>query len=331
MIEVKGAPKIKGLSFRRFRDKEDFARMVAVSQRSWLADGFEWLQTEEDIAISYKGREDRSLDDDLIMIEADGEVVGYGEIFTETIDKKSKIYWNSVHLLPEWRCRGLRETVFDFNERENLCRAKEGSYMGYLQAWANESPNDWRTIVLSKGFTPSWHILEMVRPNLDNIPDFPLPDGLEVRKVTERDYPQIWAGMKQAFRDEPWYTEWRFDDAHFRQWVESPDLDSDLWQVAWDGDKVVGTVQNFVKKAENEAFARSRGHTERIFVSRSWQRKGVARALISRSLKMLRDMGLQDATLDVNAENVSGALDLYQKMGYLPTYHFTFFRKQLRP
>jgi mycothiol synthase len=169
----------------------------------------------------------------------------------------------------------------------------------------------------------------MVRSNLDNIPIYALPDGLEVKPVTSVDCRQVWEGMKQAYRKEPWFTESKFDDARFKQWIDSPDFSSELWQAAWDGDRIVGIVQNFVKKEENEAFVRRRGHTERIFVAPSWQRKGVARALISRSLGMLRDMGMEDATLDVTAENVSGALHLYESMGYRATNHFTFYRKSL--
>jgi mycothiol synthase len=34
--------------------------------------------------------------------------------------------------------------------------------------------------------------LQMVRPNLDDIPDFALPDGLEIRPVTTDHYRAIW-------------------------------------------------------------------------------------------------------------------------------------------
>jgi len=331
MTHVHDAPSINGISFRRFESDSDYSAMSTISTKSWLADGFEWIQTAQDIASSYRDTEDRNPFKDILLIEGGSETVGYGEINIEKRDDRTVILWNSVHLLPEWRGRGIREAVFEFNEKELKARAKAASSRGFFQVWANDAPNDWKSIVLANGFKPSWHVLEMVRRNLDDIPHHHLPEGLEVRPISSGDYRQIWEGMRQAYSEEPWFTESRFDEAHFRQWVDSPDFSSDLWQVAWDSDKVVGTVQNFVKKEENETFGRKRGHTERIFVIPSWQRRGVARALISRSLRMLREMGLKEATLDVTAENVSGALHLYESMGYRAINHFTFYRKPILP
>jgi ribosomal protein S18 acetylase RimI-like enzyme len=219
--------------------------------------------------------------------------------------------------------------VFDFNEAELIRRAKGSNSRGYLQAWACDEPNDWKSLLLSRGFEPSWDVLELVRPDFENIPDCPLPKGLEVKEVTRQDLRQVWDGMKTAYKKEPWYTDWKFDEVHYNQWIEDPSLAPELFKAAWDGDKIVGIVQNFIKEEENEAFGRRRGHTERIFVVPSWQRKGVAKALISCSLSMLRDMGMKDATLDVTAKNVSGALGLYMKLGYKQVHRFTFYRKPI--
>jgi len=329
MTQVKGAPRIKGLKFRRFKDKSDYAAMSVVSQKSWLADGFEWIQTEEDVAGVYKDSEDRDPVKDILIIETDRKIVGYGEATTERTEEDTLLLWNSVHLLPEWRGKGIREAVFEFNESELIRRARRADTRSQFQTWANDASNDWKSLVLTRGFKPSWHVLEMVRSNLNDIPVFDLPDGLEIRQVAPRDYRQLWEGMRDAYKQEPWFTEARFDETHFNQWKNSSDLSPELWQAAWEGERIVGIVQNFVKKEENEAFGRKRGHTERIFVVPGWQRKGVARALISRSLAVLRDIGMVDATLDVTAENVSGALDLYQSLGYKAVYHFTFYRKEL--
>jgi len=331
MIEVKGAPAVEQLSFRRLKDGSDYALMSAISRKSWLADGFEWIQTEEDIAQNYADRDKRDPIRDIVLIDVGSETVGFGEILTERVDGDSTAFRNSVHLLPEWRGKGIREAVFDFNEKELLKRKREANVTYYFQTWANDEPNDFKSIVLSKGYVPSWHILEMVRSDLDHIPVCELPHGLEVRPVAPRDYRQIWGSMKEAFRGEPWYVESKYDDDGYKQWVESPEFSPELWQVAWDGDKVVGTVQSYVKKEENEAFGRKRGHTEQIFVAPTWQRKGVASALITRSLVKLRDIGMRDATLDVGvvADKVSGALMLYQSMGYRTLHHFTFYRKPI--
>jgi ribosomal protein S18 acetylase RimI-like enzyme len=64
-------------------------------------------------------------------------------------------------------------------------------------------------------------------------------------------------------------------------------------------------------------------------VRRPYRKQGLAKALIARSLMMLKDMGLEGARLGVDSENLSGALHLYQSMGYEVTRTMTIFRKPL--
>ncbi len=149
------APSIKGISFRRFGSDSDYSAMSTISTKSWLADGFEWIQTEQDIASSYRDMEDRDPFKDILLIEDGSETVGYGEITIEERDDRIVILWNSVHLLPEWRGRGIREAVFEFNEKVLKARAKSADSRGFFQVWANDAPNDWKSIVLANGFKPS--------------------------------------------------------------------------------------------------------------------------------------------------------------------------------
>ena len=63
--------------------------------------------------------------------------------------------------------------------------------------------------------------------------------------------------------------------------------------------------------------------------ARNWRRKGIASALLARSLAALRDNGMTEATLDVDAENLSGALRIYERLGFEKRHHFVFYRKPL--
>ena len=66
-----------------------------------------------------------------------------------------------------------------------------------------------------------------------------------------------------------------------------------------------------------------------IFVRRRWRNRGIAKAFISRSLRILNEHGMTEATLDVDTENPSGALRLYESLGFKPYSEFTYCRKQL--
>ena len=49
---------------------------------------------------------------------------------------------------------------------------------------------------------------------------------------------------------------------------------------------------------------------------RPWRRRGLARALVMRSLAVLRDRGLTSAGLGVDADNANEALRLYTECGF---------------
>ncbi len=86
-------------------------------------------------------------------------------------------------------------------------------------------------------------------------------------------------------------------------------------------------VLNFVNHEENEEYKRQRGYTEGICVRRPWRRQGLAKALIARSFRVLKDLGLVEAALGVDTENPNGALQLYQGMGFRPVKRHTTYRK----
>jgi ribosomal protein S18 acetylase RimI-like enzyme len=102
----------------------------------------------------------------------------------------------------------------------------------------------------------------------------------------------------------------------YQRWVTEPIHNPDLWKVAWDGDQVAGMVGNFLDKKENQEFNRNRGYTEDIWVRRPWRGRGLAKALIAESIRMFKEMGMEETCLGVDAENPNGALRLYTSMGY---------------
>lgn len=75
-------------------------------------------------------------------------------------------------------------------------------------------------------------------------------------------------------------------------------------------------VWNFINMTENEKRERLRGYTESISVRRPWRGKGIAKALICRSMKMMKALGMTEVALGVDSQNISGATKLYYSLGY---------------
>ena len=80
----------------------------------------------------------------------------------------------------------------------------------------------------------------------------------------------------------------------------------------------MSVVQNCIGREENRIFNKRVGHTEEIFAVKDWQHRGVASALVSRSLRLLTKLGMTEASLDVDTDNISGAKRLYTSLGHRP-------------
>ena len=130
----------------------------------------------------------------------------------------------------------------------------------------------------------------MRRHGLDDIPDAPLPDGLEIRPVAEDQWRTILDAENEAFRDHWGHRE--MTESDFTTTFDRAELDTDLWVVAWDGDQVAGVVQNWIWPEENERLGVKRGWLEHISVRRPWRRRGLARAITAASLVKFREVGL---------------------------------------
>ena len=111
--------------------------------------------------------------------------------------------------------------------------------------------------------------------------------------------------------------------------VEAPDTDPTLWQVAWDGGQVAGSVLPTIYAKENRTLGAHRGVLDHVSVRRPWRRRGVARALIVAALEGLRERGMTSANLGVDADNPNGALGLYESLGFNTTKRMMAWRRPL--
>ena len=200
----------------------------------------------------------------------------------------------------------------------------------FFQAYSDVNVIGTVALFESEGYAPVRYSYEMLRPSLDDIPDFPLPDGLEVRPARPEHYRAIWDANVEAFRDHWGYSEPTEED--YQGYVESKTyFQPELWQIAWDTatGEVAGQVKTYILEAANEKYNRLRGYTEGISVRRPYRRRGLARALIVRSLRAQRDRGMTESALGVDSENLSGATRVYEDCGFRTVKRFATFRKPM--
>ena len=152
---------------------------------------------------------------------------------------------------------------------------------------------------------------------------------MTVRPITRDMALAVWRADVEAFQDH-----WGgFDgsDERLDDWLARPSTDMSMWLVAFDGDEVAGGVINAIDENENAALGVQRGWLNSVFTRRAWRRRGLAAALIARSLVLLRERGMTAAVLGVDADNPTGALGIYPRAGFEVNYRSTAWRKAIEP
>jgi len=325
-------PPIPGLRFRHFAGPSDYPAMNDVANNAKAANGNRFITPLDGFSGFYDSFEPEHCDKarDLIVVEVDGRIVGYAR--TEWTDDPDGTRFHQVFgfLDPAWRRRGIGRAMQAALEARALEALDEHPTAdeAFFQADLSDADPGATAIVTQAGFVPVRFGYVMVRPSLDVVPDAPLPDGLEIRPVEEAHLPPIWDAAVEAWRDE-----WGFREPSERDYelfrTEPIQSDRSLWRVAWDGDEIAGQVRGFINHEENERFGAKRGWVESVSVRRPWRKRGLARALIASTIDELRERGMTEGALGVDTQNPSGALRLYESLGFRPESSSTLWRKPM--
>lgn len=296
--------------------RDDLAGMVALINAGVAADGEGEYATVASVAEQYDHL--RNCDpavDIVVATDRTGEIVGYARAFWLDVDEGYRVYSIAFNARPD--VDGLAGSMLDWGvARANELAATHDHPDRRLAAGANVATERAR-LLESRGFHAEAWSAVMVRPHLDDIPAAPLPDGLEVRPVEPDHLRRIWEADITAFRDHRFYVEQTETD--WERFLDEAAQGTELWQVAWDGDQVAGQVRTRFSDDETApagASRRRRAWTEDISTRRDWRGRGVASSLIAASLRQLAERGFDEAALGVDLDNPTGALGVYERLGY---------------
>jgi mycothiol synthase len=328
-IRVAGAPAIPGLTFRRFHGPADYPVMVAILDACNAADGLDFINTVEEVAHVFGHLWNCDPEQDMLFAEVEGETIAFSRVWWVEEGTGERLYKSLGFLRPEWRRRGLGAAMLAYNERRLRAIASEhptGIHKVY-RVWATDGEEGALALFAATGYEPVRHFFRMTRPIDMPLPAAPLPAGLAVRPAEPGHHRAIWEAMWEARRDHWGYVEPGEED--YQRWTQGRLFAPALWKVAWDGKQVAGMVLNRLDEAQNERYGRRWGYTQDIFVRRPWRRRGLARSLLVQSIEMFRAMGMEETALGVDTQNPSGALGLYESVGYRAVQRHTFFNKEL--
>lgn len=319
----------EGFRLRPYAGEADIPTIVSILNRALEHDGVPFRTSVPDLTARH-GHPNDSFDAarDVTIAEVNGEPVGTSDrSWVDTTMETYREYRCDGAVLPEWRRQGIGTAMLAENERLSLelARTHATDRPRILGSWTSDRMTGAHALLRKAGFQQVRWFFEMTRPLGEPIPDVPLPDGIEVRPVTMDMVRQIWDADVEAFKDH--WGGFDSSDESFQRFLADPHFDPSLWVIAYDGSEVAGGVVNGIDTEENAALGVKRGWLHSVFTRRPWRRRGLAAALIARSLVLLRERGMDTGILGVDADNPSGALGLYERIGFGVAERSTAWRK----
>ncbi len=164
------------------------------------------------------------------------------------------------------------------------------------------------------------------------IPEPQFPENIKI--VTHLDLNDLTAlcqAVDDSFRDHWGHVSQPIELAletweHWSNVETNPEYDGSMWFIAMDGDEIAGVSLCTAKTQEDKTM----GYVYTLGVRRAWRRQGLALALLHHSFGEMKARGLKSASLDVDAQSLTGATRLYEKAGMHVWRHSEAFEKVIR-
>jgi len=256
-----------------------------------------------------------------LVFASGGELAGAGVVATPPPDGYRVDLWGGVD--PSWLGRGVGREVFGWQ----LARAAEIYKQAApdaewtLEVGANLADERATRLFERFGFGVARYFFEMLAPTRAGI-DAPLPAGLRVvgyEPPVERD---LYEAHMEAFSDH-----WGYQRREFDSWTgfttRSDSFRPDLSRVAFDGDEIAGYVLSYDDADE------ARAYVGQVGTRRPWRRRGLAGALLADVLGAAAAAGKSHAYLGVDADSPTGAVGVYERVGFEVEARGVAYRKLL--
>jgi mycothiol synthase len=255
---------------------------------------------------------------DAVVVEDGERLSGMATVDRRERDGRLVSHMMAIWVRPDRRREGIGTTLLEWAEARSrsagAAMTDRLEWPHVIGGWGDLQVAGHAELAARHGYRPYRHGFEMLRRVADPVGDHPLPEGLEVRPVEPSQHRAIWDADVEAFLDHPEPATRTEED--FQGWFSAPYLDTTLYRVAWSGEEVAGSVLTSINPEENERLGVTRAWLDHISVRRPFRKRGLAAALIAATIRELQQRGVAEAALGVDAANPTGALRLYERLGF---------------
>lgn len=245
----------------------------------------------------------------------DEEMIGYALVWHRPSGGREERAYLHGLVDPRFRGRGIGRQIlgWEMDRARQVLAAGEPSIPWYVRAenwdWLEDSHHLYRRF----GMEPVRYFKDMIRP-LDQEVEVRPTDGVEVIPWDRSLDELALEALNLSFQDHWGSTP--VDAESFQHRLDATWSRIDLSFLAQTGEEVVGVCYNAVFPEDETVTGRREGWVMNLGVEQEWRGRGVATALLQTSFNAFLAAGLTHAMLGVDIENPTGALRLYEGLGF---------------
>lgn len=270
-------------------------------------------------------------DQDIRLVFApNGQMAGYIEVWTTSPVPVHPWVWGRVD--PDYEDMGVGTYLMQWAEQralQALPRVSEELRFAPRVGTMREA-NKPKKLFEDMGYKhirSSYHMLiEMDAP----VPEPVFPEGITLRPYKPGvDTAAVYQAVEESFQDHFGFVPEPFEEGvkRFQHFWEAEGFDPTLFYVAVDGEQIAG-INLCRPHSYDDA---EMGWVGTLGVLRPWRKRGLGLALLRHSFNEFYHRGKRKVGLGVDAQNLTGALHLYESAGMHVQQAFDLYEKELRP
>lgn len=287
----------------------------AVVEGVQRADGIPFITTREEIGEWAEEPHFRPAAD-AVVARRDGNVVGWAMASHAPSGERLERVHLQGGVLPDARGTGIGSALVEWQlarGHEHLA-AQDHDLPKYIRTWEYDFQTEAHRLFEDHGMTPVRWFEELIRPV------GPIEATADVEIVPwQPEYSSAVLPVKNAAFADHWGST-PTDPETWGVWMGAANTRLDLSFVAIDGGDLVGFALNGHYPADEEVLGRKDGWIESLGVLSAYRGRGIASALIARSVAAFADAGFDAAMLGVDSDNPTGARGLYERLGFEPMH-----------
>ncbi|MBQ1442472.1 MAG: GNAT family N-acetyltransferase [Renibacterium sp.] len=307
----------QGLEFRPITEA-DLAAWYELVLRISEAEKPPWHDQPEDLANALSSAKNDPRQNTLLGLDESGVPRAFGRVSKNPGGDKAHVFGG---VDPQWQRRGIGSAVLGWQLRQVARRfAEQGQSPARARGFLEADNAAQRALYAAHGFEVVRYFSEMRRPLAEAIPDIELAPDLQLARYRPEQSEAVRLAHNAAFADH-WGSEPRDAEA-WANTVGHPQFRADWSSVVLDagsGDVVGYQLASYDDEVLTN-FGRREGYTELLGVRREYRGRWIAAALLADALQRFAEAGMDYAALDVDTESPTGAVGLYDRMGYRPTH-----------